>query len=370
MEARAGQPFEAESNFGTTGLVGTIGVTILDGVGGITTPRTTAGIIEVDSFGIYLTTLIAPALTGQYVVMWDDGTDAASDDLTVIPADAPLPDSELPPAMPVGAPALGPCTAWTTPEMVADCLDVEVGSDNVELLDLFAIEASMTLFEKSGRQFTGSCDRSARPCREDCGWCGQVLSRGHLVNWDGRGWDDCGLYCGCSPLSRVLLPGYPVTEILEVSIGDETIDPDAYRLDAWRWLTRTDGSRWPACQNLAAETGESGSFVVRYRSGVNPPPIGMRAAAELAAQLALACPGAIEGAVGDCQLPIGTTSIQRLGVTIQLAGFVSWAFQNGRWQTGLPLVDAFLNTYNPHGLRRRAAVFSPDGPQFAERVGT
>ena len=41
---------------------------------------------------------------------------------------------------------------------------------------------------------------------------------------------------------------------------------------------------------------------------------------------------------------------------------------NGAWATGLPLTDAFLNAYNPNGLRRRAMVYSPDGPMYAQAV--
>jgi hypothetical protein len=74
--------FEATADWGTTGLTGTIGVQILDNVGGVTTARTTAGVTEIAS-GIYSATLTAPAAAGQYSVVWDDGTTYASDELTV-----------------------------------------------------------------------------------------------------------------------------------------------------------------------------------------------------------------------------------------------------------------------------------------------
>ena len=368
--------FEANVNFGDTGLVGTIGVQIIDQIGGTTLPRTTAGIAEAPAnSGLYYVTLPTPADDGQYQIIWDDGLGTyANDDLVVQLGGSPIPDVDLPPAMPDdgAGPQLGPCTAWTTAEEVALCLDLTVDSVNLDFLDRVAVEASMLLFEKSGRQFTGVCEAPlARPCRDNCTWCGQILSRGHIVNWDGRGWswDDCGVYCGCRPSSRVLLPGYPVREVISVSIGAETLDPAAYQLDRWQWLTRIDGSRWPACQDLNAAVGEAGSFVVRYTTGTNPPPLGQRAAAELAAQLALACPTEIGDIDGECVLPVGTTSVTRLGVSIQVQGFVSWAYQDKRWQTGLPLTDAFLNTYNPHGLRRRAMSYSPDGPEFAAILG-
>jgi hypothetical protein len=38
------------------------------------------------------------------------------------------------------------------------------------------------------------------------------------------------------------------------------------------------------------------------------------------------------------------------------------------WGTGLPLVDAFLNTYNSTGLKRRPVFWAPGAP-YARTVG-
>lgn len=63
----------------TSGLVGTIGVRVTDGVGGTTIARTTSGIVETPaSSGIYVATLTAPANVGQYQVTWDDGGSPAT----------------------------------------------------------------------------------------------------------------------------------------------------------------------------------------------------------------------------------------------------------------------------------------------------
>jgi hypothetical protein len=59
---------------------------------------------------------------------------------------------------------------------------------------------------------------------------------------------------------------------------------------------------------------------------------------------------------GECMLPTGVTTVVRQGVTINR---VVPMFNAGA-RTGLVLTDAFIGTYNPHGLRRRAAVWSPD----------
>lgn len=83
--------FEAIAQGFATGLTGTIGVTILDGIGGTTTARSTSGIVETPaSSGIYTATLTAPSSAGQYVLVWDDGSGVyASEALTVNAAGAP-----------------------------------------------------------------------------------------------------------------------------------------------------------------------------------------------------------------------------------------------------------------------------------------
>lgn len=79
------QPFEATAEGFATGLVGTIGVRIIDNAGATVTARATGGIIEYPAgSGFYQATLTAPASTGVYSVFWDDGVvgpghDAAED---------------------------------------------------------------------------------------------------------------------------------------------------------------------------------------------------------------------------------------------------------------------------------------------------
>lgn len=85
--AAPGQTFEATLANAPTGLVGTIGVRILDNVGG-TTARSTAGIVETPAgSGHYAATLTAPTVGAMYSVFWDTGvvgpTTTASEDLIV-----------------------------------------------------------------------------------------------------------------------------------------------------------------------------------------------------------------------------------------------------------------------------------------------
>jgi hypothetical protein len=86
--AQKGTGFEATVQGFNSGLVGTLGVRVIDNVGGTTTPRQTTGISElIAGSGLYGVTLIAPQVPGEYSVVWDDGqpgpNHTASESLTV-----------------------------------------------------------------------------------------------------------------------------------------------------------------------------------------------------------------------------------------------------------------------------------------------
>jgi hypothetical protein len=88
--AAPGASFESVAQGFATGLVGTIGVTLIDNLGAVTTVRTTAGIIEQAGLpGVYAAVMTAPATQGQYTIVWDNGavplaeSDIATDELTV-----------------------------------------------------------------------------------------------------------------------------------------------------------------------------------------------------------------------------------------------------------------------------------------------
>lgn len=81
--------FETSIDWGITGLTGTLRVSLLDGDGGTTVAATTSGITEFPTgSGRYEVNLTAPSTTGQYFVLWDNGTQtpgnvAAGDDILV-----------------------------------------------------------------------------------------------------------------------------------------------------------------------------------------------------------------------------------------------------------------------------------------------
>lgn len=382
--------FELSLDIGVTGLVGTLAYAIVDGEGATVIGPTTAGITENDVDGTptgnYTAVVAAaPAVPGQYQAIGStDGTFAPdttfSEDLLVTGDTQAV---VVPPTPIEGGPTLGPCTAWCTGEDVALCRGDTTASD-FALYDDVAVQASMLLYEVTGHQFSGVCTRTARPCRTGCGcwtsWipAGVALPVYAFGYWGGAGWgwgDESGVYCGCQPLSRVKLSGYPVREIVEVKIDGAVLDEldvdgnPNYRLDGWRWLTRMASPgppvvarRWPGCQNLALDDSEVGTFSVAYRYGIDPPPLGVQAAASLASELFNACD---DGA--ECKLPSRVTRIVRQGVTYDRVAAAAAALREGA--SGLPLVDAFIAGYPMKGTRR-PAVWSPDVPGFARTVGS
>jgi len=274
----------------------------------------------------------------------------------------------------------GPCTPWVSSQSVWSCCGQPTTTINGDVCNVDvsteAMAASQVLFELSGRRFAGACEKTVRPCSKS--WCGfQVLSRGHIVDnfgWYGSYWGWPNSHsCGCSPLDRILLSGYPVREVTEVLIDGDVVDPATYRLDERRYLTRVRDPLepdnvllWPSCQAMDLPDTEDGTFSVTYRYGMDPPLIGTLAAAELACELYKACNG---GGV-DCMLPSGTTRVIRQGVVVERLAFAAWGLQEGIWRTGLTRVDTFLNAFNPERLSRRPSVWSPDGPRYARPVGS
>ncbi len=393
--AARGQSYTATVEIGISGLVGTLEMQLVDVSGNVVTFASSINIIELtddggNPTGVYVATRTAPMTVGSYVVEFSN--DGTFDPETVSAENMEVVTGSVTPVLPpipvdpsVG-PYNGPCLAWTDGDRVEACCDATVGTDTSVFDDAIAA-ASEVLFNRSGRQFPGQCERTVRPCADNaCGF--QVLSRGYVVwpsawwygtnggwGWNGQQWNYPNFTgCGCQPLSRVLLAGYPVVEVTEVVIDGDVLDPSEYRLDDYRLLTRlgdTDGvpHMWPACQALDKPLGESGTWGVTYTYGQSPPNLGQEAATALACEIYKACdPDA------DCALPDGVVRIVRQGLTIDKLATLDWAFQKhsagagGRWRTGIPAVDLFLSTYNPAGLQRRPTVWSP-AFQYARKYG-
>ena len=249
------------------------------------------------------------------------------------------------------------CPGWDefTPEQQATATDWATG-----ILDAL-----------TGRQFA-QCPVVIRPCGKRCGWYGGYLTfpvnsaqaSGLGAPWMtpyigvGGVWRNCGCAgpCSCRARCEAYIPG-PIAEIIEVKVDGVILDPAAYRLDvtqAGPVLVRTDGDCWPECQDMDLSDDEPGTWSVQYRPGSPLPRIGQLAAGELACEFAKACAGA-----DGCALPSQLISMSRNGVDIQMAD-PNTMLENGF--TGLPNVDLFVKTVNPHKLMQRPRVLSPDMP--------
>lgn len=202
------------------------------------------------------------------------------------------------------------------------------------------------------------CPSTIRPCAARCNastWyvAPVVGGDGALSPYvsNGQWYNGCGCApsdCSCSQLCEVIMPS-EVGGIVEVLLDGAPLDPTAYRVDNGNRLVRTDGGCWPACQDMASATSEVDTFAVTYYGGIAPNDMLRYAAGVLAAEFYKACTGR------DCRLPSGVTSIVRSGISMQVQ---SSLFVDGI--SGIAEVDAIIHTYNPHGLRSRPRVLSPD----------
>ena len=289
-----------------------------------------------------------------------------------------IPSSVVPPDGPPG-PQLPPCQAWISGDDL-QCSGID--AFDKQQRDELAVSASMLMFELSARQFYGICGPvTVRPCRSACagraGWGSWIWTWGYWSGDWGYDWfwgnQEGGRLCSCGYDSTVELAGYPVTEITEVKIDGQVLPPTftggapQYRLDQDRYLTRMSDPdnanmplHWPGCQRLDLQDDQPGTWSVSYRYGVAPPPIGISAAKQIACQLMLAESGQ------NCALPAKVSRLVRQGATIDLITPLADMLRAGK--TGLFAVDSFIAAYNPYGLRRRPAVFSPDVP-LPVRVG-
>lgn len=257
-----------------------------------------------------------------------------------------------------------PCEPWTTPEEVRECCG---GLDPAyDLTDAIAF-ASAILFRLSGRQFPGECERTVWPCWGDNCGCGCVSGGAfsmlgadwwwawnNFPTWPVRtpagDWINIGRCCGECCIPKVALPA-TVNEIVEVVIHGEVLDPDAYVIEAYRWLVRVDGGSWPCLNDLTGDVGDPNTWTITYRYGKPVPADGRIVASILTCQIALNRCG------GDSCLPQRLKEITRQGVEMAFADPLEFL---DKGQTGIYEVDMWLQSVNPSKLKRRSRLYRPD----------
>lgn len=208
------------------------------------------------------------------------------------------------------------CSNWITDwdDVIACCSAASELSDTQKALIIDQV--SDLLFNLSGGQFPGVCERTIRPCIE-------CRCRGR---------------CCCDYEKLDLGAAFPVDEVLAVTIDGEVMDPADYRVDNWRWLVRLDGLRWPRCQDMLAGEAEQGSFSITYTWGRSIPAGARAAAISMACEFAKKCRGS-----ASCRLPERVTSLTQQGVSMTLLDPFLFLEQGG---TGLYEVDLWLTSVN------------------------
>jgi hypothetical protein len=226
---------------------------------------------------------------------------------------------------------------------------------------VFEEMAATYLWDWTGRKY-GQCEVTLRPCRQPCYegvstfWGGAggplaapftpVLIQGAWLN---IGCGSCGDTCGCDSTASLRLPG-PIASVQQVQIDGEVLSSLAYRVDNGRFLVRTDGGRWPTCQNMNLMDGQEDTWSVTYTKGTAVPKGGQVAAGRLANELAKA-------ACGDksCGLPQRVQSITRQGVTVAVLD----SFDDiDTGHTGIWLIDSWVASVV--NRPRKWRVLSPD----------
>lgn len=162
----------------------------------------------------------------------------------------------------------------------------------------------------------------------------------------------CSLGCSCA-CTEVLLP--PNSVVSAVVADGVTLAASAYKLYDGSRLVRQDGRYW-TCQSLSTPLGQPGTWSVAVSHGNLPPKIAQMACRELSILIAQSFsnkPG---------RAPNKAQSVSRGGITVPIA---RRRMNDGRYSTGVPLVDDFVNAVNPNGLTGRPRIVSPDLPTSA-----
>lgn len=260
--------------------------------------------------------------------------------------------------------------AWATPDdLIGGCC--KGGYDDSALMDASLLMASTILYHMSGRRWPGVATDIIRPTAEADsradGWMPYDSADMPTLNGYGLTWGMWGLcscnrldVCGCTALSAVRLPGYPVVSIIEVKIDGAILDPSRYTIldRAYLALTPQPGDArqgWPCCQRLDLDVDQAGTWQVTYRWGSGPPVGGRMSAAMLGCELYKA----FKPSAGDeCRLPKRVTTITRQGITMAVLDATLDIFRQGG--TGIPEVDLWLGSLAAGKRDRGSAVLVPE----------
>jgi hypothetical protein len=126
-------------------------------------------------------------------------------------------------------------------------------------------------------------------------------------------------------------------------------EPDWYLYDS-RLLVRARTLIWPPYNDMSRPVGTIGTWGITYEAGRPVPEDAVMAIRPFACQLLKLVVGS------DCEMPEWVTFLTRQGLTMTLdpAAFLD------KGRTGVAFTDMWLAAVNPHRLRRRPRIASPD----------
>jgi len=232
------------------------------------------------------------------------------------------------------------CAPWLTPEQmccagdqdVTNCDDTTTALTFVWSDDDLILAASNILYARTCYRYPGECEEKAWPCMP----C------------------NCHCHpCACGTWSKIDLPtDYPLLDVTSVTI--DGVDFTDFRVDNGKWLVRTDGQRWPSCNNFDLPNNSTPEIVVEYTTGRNPPQELKMAAAELACELKRACEGS-----ASCSLPSNVKSVARRGVAFDLRNVTDLLSEG---LTGNPIIDHALKVHG--NCSQHGKLFDPAHNKF------
>lgn len=199
-------------------------------------------------------------------------------------------------------------------------------------------QASEVLYQLSGGRYAGERRRTVEVWSPPAGAAPTLLDHEHLLI--GTCWG--APHTGCRNPSSLRLPGFPVTEVHEVTVAGAVRDPATYRLWVRRYLETVGSWSWPLCSGV----------LVDYTAGRTAP----AAAREAAVDYALAL-GEARIDPDRSRLPGAQASITRQGITITYKTALDFTKAG---KVGVAAVDNWLAAVNPTGRRHRPSAWSPD----------
>lgn len=159
----------------------------------------------------------------------------------------------------------------------------------------------------------------------------------------------CRSWC-CGGADGILLRGpngMYVTDVTDVQVGGETLDPAVWRFDREaQTLWRTPPGRFPSRDARWADCGQAGAFCVDATVGEAPDAWALQTAATLVCELVKSCTGE------KCRIPRNAVQVSAQGVTVTLRDEDLHYF--------LPEVGAWVKAVNPARAVLPGRVWSPD----------